>query len=120
VFKITAASPIAKREGYEGINCTTSSLVHVDDDPSEGGNTSPIVRCELELPSTGGSEEERALKAKETKCWLCGRCDEGKGCPSGVGKWYSDSYTTTVPGCEIDPAEGYQMRTAGIDINPVV
>jgi hypothetical protein len=96
VFKMTAASPIIKRKGYEGINCTKSSMVHVDDEHVEGG--SPIVRCELELPSTGSSEEERALKAKETKCWFCGWCDDGKGCPSGVGKWYSDSYTTTVPG----------------------
>lgn len=118
MFKITAASPVVKREGYEGINCTKSSLVHVDDDPEEGGNTSPIVRCELELPSTGGSEEERALKANEINCWLCGRCDYGKGCPSGVGKWYSDSYTTMVPGCDIDPAKGYEMRRAGININP--
>jgi hypothetical protein len=76
------------------------------------------VRCELELPNTGGSEEERAVKGNETNCWLCGFCDDGNGCPSIVGKWYSDSYTTTATGCDFDPAMGYYMHRVGIVFTP--
>jgi hypothetical protein len=35
-----------------------------------------------------------------------------------VGKWYSDSYTTTTTGCDFDPAKGYDYHRAGIGISP--
>lgn len=109
----------ARSSGWDGTNCTYSSMVRIDDEPaSKGGNASPVIRCELELPDLGGSEAERAVKAKEAKCWVCGLCSDGLGCPSGVGKWYSDSYTTTATGCDIDPQKGYIYHRAGININP--
>jgi hypothetical protein len=75
VFKITSSLAITKREGYEGTNCTRASLAQIDehnttDAYGSARNASPIVRCELELPNIGDSEEERAVKAKETNCWL--------------------------------------------------
>jgi hypothetical protein len=35
-----------------------------------------------------------------------------------VGKWCSDSYTTTTPGCDFDLAKGYDYHRAGIGASP--
>jgi len=126
VFKMLAepatihwSSDRALSKGLDGTDCTNSKIQLIDDESkSRRGNASPIIRCELELPSTGGSEAERALKAKEGKCWVCSLCSDGGGCPSAVGKWYSDSYTTKATGCDIDPQKGYEFHRAGININP--
>jgi hypothetical protein len=104
---------IEKEAGWAGTDCTNAALVHID----EGGrDASDIVRCESELPSEG--EAERAVKAKEGKCWTCGRCSSGTGCPSDKGKWYSDSYTTVATGCDFDESKGYAMHRVGFNINP--
>jgi hypothetical protein len=123
VFKMLAEPAItpeaARGYGWNGTNCTKSAIESIDDELiSKGGDASPIIRCELELPSSGGSEAGRALKAKEGKCWVCALCSKGGGCPSAVGKWYSDSYTTKATGCDIDPQKGYIFHRAGININP--
>jgi len=123
VFKMLAEPAItqerARSNGWDGTDCTNSRIVPIDDEStSKGGDASPVIRCELELPSTGGSEAQRAIKAKEGKCWVCSLCSDGGGCPSAVGKWYSDSYTTKATGCDIDPQKGYEFHRAGININP--
>lgn len=113
VFKILEQRPLTSAEG---INCT---FVRLDPWRVEAlwQPTSPLVRCELELPSSGGTEAERALKAREASCWICGTCPEGKGCPNQAGKWYSDSYTTVARGCDINATEGYEAPRTGIEMD---
>jgi hypothetical protein len=123
VFKMLAEPAItpekARSNGLDGTDCTNSQILLMDDEPiSKGGNASIVIRCELQLPATGGAEVQRALKAKERKCWVCAVCSKGGGCPSAVGKWYSDSFTTKATGCGIDPQKGYVYHRAGININP--
>jgi hypothetical protein len=115
VFKVLEEPPLPAGAGP---NCTSTSLVHVDESPAYGRNASRIVRCELEPPSSGGSETERALNSKEARCWICGRCTEGKGCPNRKGVWYSDSYITAGQGCGLHQQKGYIMHRAGLNINP--
>lgn len=83
----------------------------------------PIVRCELELPSGPGSEHERAVRSKEGKCWLCNKCGAvgaapaaTAGCPSAVGRWYSDTVTAEFTGCAFNPTDGYRMQRVGIEM----
>jgi hypothetical protein len=114
VFKMLDEPPINKQAGWAGTDCTNSALVHVD----ETLDTAAVVRCELELPSSGGSEAERAVKGKEVNCYSCGLCSEGKGCPSAKGRWYSDSYSTVARGCDFDESNGYVMHRVGFNINP--
>jgi hypothetical protein len=109
----------ARSSGWDGADCSNSRMVLINDELiSKGGNASPVICCELELPTIGGSNAERALKAKEGKCWVCDWCSEGGGCPSEVGKWYSDSCTTKATGCDFDPQKGYEFHRVGININP--
>lgn len=102
VFKMHEGGNIS----YAGTNCTNAGM---DRD---------AIRCELHLPATGGSEVDRALKAKEVKCWQCGRCSEGKGCPNQYGVWYSDTYTTVAQGCDFTPKDRYEAQQVGFVINP--
>jgi hypothetical protein len=117
VFKILEEPPVQKAPG-RGTDCTASRLVHLDDNRpgARNGAVTEIVRCELDLPSAGGSEAERATRAKEGRCWTCGDCGAGKGCPSAKGKWYSDSYTTVATGCDFDASKGYEMHRVGLSI----
>jgi hypothetical protein len=73
-----------------------------------------LVRCLLELPSGAGSENERATKAKEVKCWRCQECDDksNTGCPSVQGAWYSDTYITQAEGCGFDRSKGWSFQMA--------
>lgn len=87
----------------------------MDEDPRNAA--SPVVRCELALPPSTGSEAERALRAKEGRCFLCTRCSEGGGCPSNVGTWYSDSYTTSLSGCRLQDGK-YLAHRVGLNMNP--
>jgi hypothetical protein len=41
------------------------------------GKTTEVVRCDLVLPSGGGSETERALRSKEVNCRICNACGDG-------------------------------------------
>jgi hypothetical protein len=41
------------------------------------GQATEVVRCELALPSAGGSEVERALRSKEINCRICNNCGSG-------------------------------------------
>lgn len=119
VFKMVDQVEASKKPDWDGTDCSNARLTYVDDTASsKGGSASPIIRCELELPNTGGSEAERAVKAKETKCYKCGLCSEGSGCPSVTGKWYSDSYTTVAKGCDFDVKTGYEAHRVGMNINP--
>lgn len=67
----------------------------------------PLLTARLPLPTArlpacaAGSEPEpaRALRADEARCYTCSRCGDGGGCPSRVGVWYVDTFTTTLPGC---------------------
>lgn len=93
-------------------NCTDFALESHPQLPNEA------VRCELELPETGGTEAEKAVKAREGRCWACGSCQQGKGCPNKVGKWYSDAYTTVARGCEFDVKVGFVPQTVYYFINP--
>jgi hypothetical protein len=102
VFKMHNGSDIS----YAGTNCSTVS---------GSGNDSAVIRCELQLPATGGIEAERALHGKEVRCWQCGLCSEGKGCPNRYGVWYSDTFTTVGKGCDLT---SYDARTLGFFINP--
>jgi hypothetical protein len=113
VFKILEQPAIPKTEDWDGTNCTNTGLQDVD-----SAAPASVVRCELQLPSSGGSAVERALASKEVRCWSCGLCDDGKGCPNRNNTWYSGSFTTTAPGCDIDPQKGYNMHRVGININP--
>jgi hypothetical protein len=115
VFKIVEEPAIKKAAGWTGTDCTNSALARLDEGIRDA---SPVVRCELELPSAGGSEAERAVGAREGRCWTCGRRDLGKGCPSATGKWYSDSYTTVATGCDFDASQGYEMHRVGFIITP--
>jgi hypothetical protein len=115
VFKMVEQPAIKQKEGWAGTDCTHSSMVHIDEGRRDA---SAVVRCELELPSAGGSEAERAVRAREGKCWTCGLCNSGTGCPSDKGKWYSDSYTTVATGCDFDVSKGYAMHRVGFNINP--
>jgi hypothetical protein len=80
----------------------------------------PVVRCLLELPSGAGSESERAVKAKEVKCWRCQQCDDtaGTGCPSVQGAWYSDVHITQTEGCGFDRSKGWDFTMAEMVVNP--
>jgi NAD-dependent dihydropyrimidine dehydrogenase PreA subunit len=98
----------------EGSNCTFTVLDSMG--MANDLSTSPVVRCELELPSTGGTEEQRALVAREGTCWVCGFCPK-KGCPNQIGRWYSDSCTTVARGCDINEQEGYTAQRTGIEIS---
>ena len=51
------------------------------------GSASPLVRCKLELPAGPGSEDARAVRAKEKRCYICGYCSRGSGCPATVSSW---------------------------------
>lgn len=111
----------------DGTDCTGVNLVNLEyidehdySRKTENGSASPIIRCELELPTTGGSEVERASQGKETKCYKCGGCSANKfpaGCPSDVGKWYSETYTTVARGCDFDPKVGYKAHMVGLHIS---
>jgi hypothetical protein len=101
----------ARNYGLDGTDCSSVRLESGDGSGSE----SPSVRCELELPSTGRSEE--AVIAKEGKCWTCRSCRDGKGgCPRVVGKWYSDSYTSVATGCDFDAQKGHSFHRAGMSV----
>jgi hypothetical protein len=117
VFKFTQQPTVSKEDvqfnGWAGTDCTYSRLLDVT---SRG--RSPVVRCELQLPSGGASEVDRALRAKEVKCWKCGGCNEGSGCPAKTGVWYSDSATFTAQGCDFDNSKGYFAPRVNIVINP--
>jgi len=119
VFKMLQEPAVRQQAGRQGTDCANVYIDHLTDKlVSKGGQASPVVRCELQLPATGGTEAERALAAKEGKCWLCGRCSEGLGCPSKKGVWYSDSYTTVAQGCSFNALKGYQAHRVGMIINP--
>jgi hypothetical protein len=83
-------------------------------------NADTVVRCLLELPTTGGSESERANTAKEVKCWRCGLCNDktGTGCPSELGAWYCDVYAINADGCGFDRAKGWGMQMARMVVSP--
>lgn len=77
-----------------------------------------VVRCLLELPSGSGSEADRAVKAKEVKCWRCGDCGaSGMGCPSVQGSWYVDTYTSIARGCGFDASKGFEYQLAGLRVD---
>jgi hypothetical protein len=80
-------------------------------------STDYVVRCLLELPTSGGSEFERATKAKEVKCWRCRVCDDtkGTGCPSEQGAWNSGVYITNADGCG---SRGWDMQYMQMVVNP--
>jgi hypothetical protein len=42
------------------------------------GRATAVVRCELALPSGGGSEAERALRSREVNCRICNACGDGE------------------------------------------
>jgi len=71
VFKLSKLSwPSPKYCGYTHIYSTKENA--------------QVVRCELELPTGPGSEDARAVTAKEGKCYICDDCDKGGGCPGKV------------------------------------
>jgi hypothetical protein len=124
VFKMLDEPPLDKQAGWAA-DCINSAwrpnaLMHVDEAPDIGRNATYMVRCDLELPSSGGSEAERAMRGKEVKCWTCNRCLQGTNtaCPSAKGRWYSDSYTTVARGCDFVESNGYVMHRVGFHINP--
>ena len=55
-----------------------------------GTSPSPVIRCELDGPDP--------LRSVETNCQPCTSCLSG-GCPTGTGRWYSDSFTVSLPSC---------------------
>lgn len=119
VFKMHEGYPLTKEPDWLGTNCTNAGMVHLSDKPTaEGGTASAVIRCELQLPASGGSEVERALKSKEVKCWQCGRCSNGQGCPSNYGVWYSDTFTTVANGCNMPSTGVYDGHRVGFNINP--
>lgn len=80
--------------------------------------SSKVVRCFLELPKGEGSEYERVLKSKETKCYVCERGDKNTGCPSQEGAWFSDVYITQLDGCGFDRSKGFNLPLADLAVNP--
>lgn len=115
VFKVHEGMNLS----YAGTNCSNAGL----EDLGGGGNRSVVTRCELQLPETGGNETERALHAKEGRCWQCGLCSNGKGCPNRSGVWCSDSFTTVASGCDFAPKDDsshneYAAHKVGFFINP--
>jgi hypothetical protein len=113
-FKILK-QPTEKQPGWDGTDCP---FVRIEAIKTFGGASGDVVRCELELPDTGGSEAERATKAKVGKCWECELCVYGGGCPSAVDKWYSDSYTVDVQGCQFDQQGFLPMQIASVMLGP--
>jgi len=85
VFKVLSQP---KKSNPAWKDCTFSRL----SPGSFESSATPVVRCELELPSGSGSEDARAVAAKETKCYICNLCMDGGGCPATAGKWYSDTF----------------------------
>jgi hypothetical protein len=71
---------LQKPDGSEKRDCAQHKLMPGTFESS----ASPLVRCELELPSGPGSEDARAVRAKEKRCYICGYCSRGSGCPSTV------------------------------------
>lgn len=99
-------------------NCTSARLSEVPETSisRDNKNSQPvqIVRCELQLPEGDLPEVHRAVRATEGRCWICTWCDKlpsstvsFSGCPSNLGQWYSDSYTTTAAGCNFTNLDGY-------------
>jgi hypothetical protein len=109
VFKVLKSSD--PRQGCAGVY-----LNQLDDD-GPGSNPSPVVRCEIDLPGGKEPEAQRALRTKEGRCFLCTRCSDGGGCPYVVGRWYTDSYTTTLKGCDFDASKGYTPYRASLLVN---
>ena len=98
-----------------------------------GTKPSLVQRCDLKLPGGGGSEVQRALRAKEVNCrpWdavqqqkACGACFATGNCPSVAGHWVADSFTTTLAGCSAGAAKltanGYSPALVGLTVNPGV
>jgi hypothetical protein len=62
------------RMDWDRPGCTDFRL-HPDGD--SGAKSPEVVRCELALPSGGGSEVDRALRSKEVNCRICNLCRDG-------------------------------------------
>lgn len=117
---------IVKQPSYRaGKDCsgTMLDLIHAETSSKAG----PTIRCELELPSGSGSEQQRATRAKEGKCWICTACPSSGetagnnfGCPSTIGQWYVDTVVTSFRGCTWDAKDGYAMERVGFNIRPGV
>ncbi|KAI8471845.1 MAG: hypothetical protein J3K34DRAFT_505604 [Monoraphidium minutum] len=79
----------------------------------------PLVRCELKVAPGPGSEASRALVTKEGRCFVCGLCSQGAGCPANIGQWYTETYVTSFSGCAgVDTKKGYYANRIGFHVNP--
>lgn len=114
-FKMLKQPTLEKESDRDGTDCAS---VRTGADKNFGGPYAAVVRCELELPATGGSEAERAINAKDGKCWGCRLCSDDQGCPSTLDKWYSDSYTVDVQGCGFDPQKWPGTQMPNVRLNP--
>ncbi|KAI8471872.1 MAG: hypothetical protein J3K34DRAFT_505673 [Monoraphidium minutum] len=103
-------------------NCTSAGLRDL-----EGAPAAPVVRCELALPPGPEPEAARALASQEGRCFVCGLCSEGAGCPANTGQWYSDAFVTDVgagcagvgAGCAgVGAGNRYSATRLGINVNP--
>jgi hypothetical protein len=114
VFKYTKFDDSAAPAGG-GKECAYASLAPGTPDVK----STPIVRCQLELPVGPEPEAVRATRAKEGRCWKCDACSDGGGCPAAKGQWYSDSTVLSgLKGCSADFSKGYSPVLAGIHVNP--
>ncbi|KIZ00532.1 hypothetical protein MNEG_7428 [Monoraphidium neglectum] len=117
VFKYTKFDDT--RRPASSNNCAFASLDTEWADAKDIVKTTPIVRCELELPAGPEPEAVRATRAKEGRCWQCTACGGGGGCPAKKGQWYSDSTVYKgLKGCDIDLSKGYSPIRASIHVNP--
>ena len=76
---------------------------------TSGTSPSPVIRCEL-----NGADP---LSSQETNCKVCTGCSNGGVCPTAKGRWYSDSYTVTLPGCAFTGSD-YSPYIASFVVNP--
>ncbi|KIZ02230.1 hypothetical protein MNEG_5725 [Monoraphidium neglectum] len=114
VFNYTKFDDSAAPAGG-GKECAYASLAPGTPDVK----STPIVRCQLELPAGPEPEAVRATRAKEGRCWKCDACSDGGGCPAAKGQWYSDSTVLSgLKGCSADFSKGYSPVLAGIHVNP--
>lgn len=111
----------AKTNGWDGTNCTLARLKPMgnqaldNNDDTSTRKASSLIRCELDLPGDV-TDAERAVQAKTTKCWTCGLCSEGQGCPSELNTWYYDTYTTEAQGCGFEAQKGASLDVAGMQL----
>lgn len=83
-----------------------------------GSNRTAVTRCELSVPALkpGQTEAQAALAAKEVNCKVCSASSSKAACPMKAGKWYSETFQSTVPGCSFSDSKGFEPNVMFMNV----